>query len=61
MWATVLGLMMQRLSARLGTVTGLHLAEHCYKKYHKLPRLALWICTEIAIIGSDMQVGRLGF
>ena len=27
MWATVLGLMMQRLAARLGTVTGLHLAE----------------------------------
>ena len=27
LWATVLGLMMQRLAARLGTVTGLHLAE----------------------------------
>jgi hypothetical protein len=27
MWATVLGLIMQRLAARLGTVTGLHLAE----------------------------------
>ncbi len=30
MWASVLGLMMQRLAARLGTVTGLHLAEVCY-------------------------------
>jgi hypothetical protein len=29
MWATVLGLMMQWLAARLGTVTGLHLAEVC--------------------------------
>lgn len=29
MWATLLGLMMQRLAARLGTVTGLHLAEVC--------------------------------
>ncbi len=27
MWATVLGLMMQRLAAQLGAVTGLHLAE----------------------------------
>jgi hypothetical protein len=27
MWATVLGLMMQRLVTRLGTVIGLHLAE----------------------------------
>ncbi len=32
MWATVLGLMMQRLAARLGTVTGLHLAEVCYRQ-----------------------------
>ena len=55
MWATVLGLMMQRLSARLGTVTGLHLAEVCYRQYPRLPRLALWLCTEVAIIGSDMQ------
>jgi len=55
MWATVLGLMMQRLAARLGTVTGLHLAEVCYRQYPAPPRIALWICTEIAIIGSDMQ------
>eukprot|EP00092_Neocalanus_flemingeri_P010971 GFUD01011814.1.p1 GENE.GFUD01011814.1~~GFUD01011814.1.p1 ORF type:complete len:593 (-),score=189.96 GFUD01011814.1:61-1839(-) len=55
LWATVLGLMMQRLSARLGTVTGLHLAEVCYRQYPAPPRIALWICTEIAIIGSDMQ------
>jgi len=55
MWATLLGLMMQRLSARLGTVTGLHLAEVCYRQYPRLPRLGLWLCTEVAIIGSDMQ------
>merc|ERR1719186_2499451 len=55
LWATVLGLMMQRLSARLGTVTGLHLAEVCYRQYPAPPRIALWVCTEIAIIGSDMQ------
>ena len=41
---------------RLGTVTGLHLAEICFKQYPKVPRLLLWLCTEIAIIGSDMQV-----
>lgn len=53
--ATVLGLLMQRLSARLGVVTGLHLAELCYRQYQKLPKILLWIMTEIAIIGSDMQ------
>jgi natural resistance-associated macrophage protein len=55
MWSTVLGLVMQRLSARLGVVTGLHLAELCYRQYRNLPRILLWIMMEIAIIGSDMQ------
>ncbi|XP_015610258.1 protein Malvolio isoform X2 [Cephus cinctus] len=55
MSATILGLIMQRLSARLGVVTGLHLAEMCYRQYKKAPRLILWIMIEIAIIGSDMQ------
>ncbi|BFZ01045.1 hypothetical protein BsWGS_04085 [Bradybaena similaris] len=55
MSATILGLLMQRLSARLGVVTGNHLAEVCYQNYKKVPRLILWIMVEIAIIGSDMQ------
>lgn len=40
---------------RLGVVTGFHLAEMCYRQYKKLPRLLLWIMTEVAIIGSDIQ------
>lgn len=55
LWATILGLLMQRLSARLGVVTGLHLAEMCYRQYKRLPRVLVWIMVEIAIIGSDMQ------
>lgn len=46
---------MQRLSARLGIVTGQHLAEMCYRQYRKVPRLILWVMVEVAIIGSDMQ------
>lgn len=53
--ATVLGLLMQRLSARLGVVTGRHLAEVCYHQYPRFPRVLLWIMVEIAIIGSDIQ------
>ncbi|XP_064647580.1 natural resistance-associated macrophage protein 2-like isoform X2 [Lineus longissimus] len=53
--STVLGLLMQRLAARLGVVSGLHLAEVCHNKYPKVPRLMLWLMVEIAIIGSDMQ------
>ncbi|XP_064613680.1 natural resistance-associated macrophage protein 2-like isoform X4 [Liolophura sinensis] len=53
--ATILGLLMQRLAARLGVVTGMHLAEVCNKRYPKWPRIFLFIMVEIAIIGSDMQ------
>ncbi|XP_072179697.1 natural resistance-associated macrophage protein 2-like [Diadema setosum] len=53
--ATLLGLLLQRLAARLGVVTGMHLAEVCYREYPKAPRIVLWLMVEIAIIGSDMQ------
>ncbi|RWS11114.1 Protein Malvolio-like protein [Dinothrombium tinctorium] len=55
MWSTIFGLLVQRLAARLGTVTGSHLAEVCYEKYPRFIRYVLWIMVEIAIIGSDMQ------
>ena len=55
MWATMLGLLVQRLALRLGVVTGKHLAELCHQHYPRLPRIILWIMVEIAIIGSDMQ------
>lgn len=53
--ATVLGLFTQRLSARLGVVSGRHLAEVCFEQYPRIPRIILWIMVEISIIGSDMQ------
>ena len=53
--ATILGLLMQRLAARLGVVSGKHLAEVCSMEYPIIPRIILWIMVEIAIIGSDMQ------
>ncbi|XP_044850962.1 natural resistance-associated macrophage protein 2 isoform X2 [Mauremys mutica] len=53
--ATIIGLLLQRLAARLGVVTGLHLAEMCNRQYQKVPRIILWLMIELAIIGSDMQ------
>uniref|UniRef100_A0A8D0DMA8 Natural resistance-associated macrophage protein 1 n=2 Tax=Salvator merianae TaxID=96440 RepID=A0A8D0DMA8_SALMN len=55
LWATILGLLCQRLAIRLGVVTGKDLGEICYDYYPKAPRVLLWIMIEIAIIGSDMQ------
>ncbi len=39
-------------------MTGKHLAEHCYENFPRIPNVILWIMVEIAVIGSDMQVGR---
>ncbi|TMS36711.1 hypothetical protein L596_003809 [Steinernema carpocapsae] len=53
--AHIIGLLLQRLSARLGVVTGKHMAEVAHEVYPFVPRIFLWIMIEIAIIGSDMQ------
>lgn len=55
LWATVLGLLCQRLAARLGVVTGKDLGEICHLYYPKVPRILLWLTIELAIVGSDMQ------
>ena len=57
--ATVLGLLMQRLAARLGVVSGLHLAEVCHRQYPKVQRIILWLMIEIAIIGKSLETIHL--
>lgn len=39
------------MAARLGVVTGKHLAKVCKENYGKSTALVLWLMTEIAIIG----------
>ncbi|EGC29415.1 natural resistance-associated macrophage protein [Dictyostelium purpureum] len=55
LWSTVIGFWLQMLASRLGVVTGKHLAEHCRDHYPVVPRIGLWLMTELAIIGSDIQ------
>lgn len=55
MWATVMGLVVQLLAARLGVVTGKHLAELCREEYPRWARMVLWVMAELALIGSDIQ------
>mmetsp|Transcript_23726 Transcript_23726/g.61965 ORF Transcript_23726/g.61965 Transcript_23726/m.61965 type:complete len:568 (-) Transcript_23726:91-1794(-) len=54
-WSTVIGLILQLLSARLGVVTGLNMAQLARRKYSKTSRYTLWIMMEIAVITSDIQ------
>ncbi|XXG56983.1 hypothetical protein AAC387_Pa03g4265 [Persea americana] len=55
MWATVMGLLIQLLSARLGVATGRHLAELCRDEYPPWARITLWVMAEVALIGADIQ------
>ncbi|XP_077220710.1 metal transporter Nramp3.2-like [Tasmannia lanceolata] len=55
MWATIMGLLIQLLSARLGVATGRHLAELCREEYPPWARFAIWFMTELALIGADIQ------
>lgn len=53
--AHIIGMLLQRMSARLGVVSGKHMAEVAYQFYPKVPRIILWLMIEIAIVCSDMQ------
>lgn len=46
---------MQILSARLGVVTGKHLAQQVRQNYSSRLSLVIWLFSQLAIIGSDIQ------
>ncbi|CAK9024850.1 unnamed protein product [Durusdinium trenchii] len=49
------GLSLQILAARLAVVTGRDLAQTCRAEYPRPLSLLLWLMTELAIIGADIQ------
>ncbi|KAK4510332.1 uncharacterized protein ATC70_004762 [Mucor velutinosus] len=53
-WSHVIGLIFQLLSARLGTITGKHLAQLIRQSYSKKLTLVLWGFAQLAIIGADI-------
>ncbi|KAH7523699.1 hypothetical protein FEM48_Zijuj06G0039500 [Ziziphus jujuba var. spinosa] len=55
MWATIMGLLIQLLSARVGVATGRNLAELCREEYPNWAKLVLWFMAELALIGADIQ------
>ena len=55
MWATLLGLYYQSLSAKIGVCTQRNLAKLSAEQFTNKTRYTLWLMTELAIIGSDIQ------
>lgn len=54
-WAHVIGLVFQLLSARLGTVTGKHLAQLLRQYYTPRTARILWVFAQTAIVGADIM------
>ncbi|KAK4748357.1 hypothetical protein SAY87_014943 [Trapa incisa] len=54
-WATVMGLLIQMLSARAGVANGRHLADLCREEFPSWARLVLWFMAELALIRADIQ------
>ena len=54
-WATVVGLLLQEMSARLGLVTGNDLAQTVRAEYPRWVTYVVYVMMEIAVIGADIQ------
>jgi manganese transport protein len=52
--ANVMAMFLQALSAKLGIVTGLDLAQACRARYNLPTTLTLWLLCETAIIACDL-------
>jgi manganese transport protein len=52
--SSVMGMFLQRLSLKLGIVTGHDLAQSCRLHYGKAAAIPLWIAAEIAIAACDL-------
>jgi len=52
--SNMMAMVLQALSAKLGIVTGLDLAQACRAHYRPPVRIALWVLCEIAIIACDL-------
>ena len=54
-WATVMGLVLQEMSARLGLVAGVDLAQAVRAEYPRWLNYVIYVMMEIAVIGADIQ------
>ncbi len=52
--ANLIAMLFQALSAKLGIVTGRNLAEMCHDHVSPVPRIAMWIVSEIGAMATDL-------
>ncbi|HEX4695478.1 Nramp family divalent metal transporter [Sphingomonas sp.] len=52
--SSLMAILLQTLSARLGIAAGLDLAQACRARFSRTTNLALWVLCELAIIACDL-------
>jgi len=52
--SNMMAMVLQSLSAKLGIVSGLDLAQACRQHYNPPVRMALWVLCELAIVACDL-------
>lgn len=52
--ASIVGMVVQYLAAKLGIATGRSLAENCRDRYSRPVRVQLWLVTELVVIMTDL-------
>ncbi|KAJ2240337.1 hypothetical protein GGI13_007705, partial [Coemansia sp. RSA 455] len=53
--AHIICIFVQSLAARLGVISGRHLAQHIRLQYPRPFATVMWLLSELAIIGADIQ------
>ena len=64
LFANLIAMLFQALSAKLGIVTGHNLAELCREQFPRPVVWAMWIVSEIAAMATDLAEflgGAIGF
>ena len=56
--SNLIAIFLQTLAVKLGSVTGLNLAENCRKHLPRWLTICLWVMTEAAIICTDIAEVR---
>jgi len=52
--SNLMAMLVQTLSAKLGLVTGLNLAEHCREQFPKPVVITMWVLMEIVAMSTDL-------
>lgn len=54
--SNAIAILLQTLAARLGLVSGMHLAQLCRRHYPRPVSLVLWLMNELSVVALDLTM-----